>query len=98
MGNTAKQPRRNAPWIASLAVTSPLLLSACGGANSSGLSFIASPTLDDYSARVMDMAAGEMEQLGPPCARDFVYPGCSALVRLAIDYGDLRQRLRAAGE
>ena len=37
-----------------------------------------------------------MKALNGPCPRDTVNVGnCSALKRLVIDYGDLRQRIRA---
>ena len=57
---------------------------------------IVAPTLDKYSAAVGSLAADELGTLGPPCARDFVFEGCSAVHRMIIDYGDLRRKVRAA--
>ena len=44
-------------------------------------------------------AAAEMKSLNGPCPRDTVIvANCSAVKRMVIDYGDLRQRIRAARE
>ena len=41
----------------------------------------------------------EMKSLNGPCPQDTVnVSDCSALKRLVTDYGDLRQRIRAARE
>ena len=48
---------------------------------------------------VQDAAAEVVKSLGGPCPRDTVIvANCSAVKRLVIDYGDLRQRIRAARE
>jgi len=40
-----------------------------------------------------------MESLNGPCPRDTVnVADCSAVKRMVIDYGDLRQQIRAARE
>lgn len=40
-------------------------------------------------------AADELERMGPPCPRDVVMEGCSAVARLVIDYKDTREQIRA---
>ena len=45
------------------------------------------------------LAAAEMKAISGPCPRDTVIvANCSAVKRMVIDYGDLRQRIRAARE
>ena len=34
--------------------------------------------------------------MGAPCPRDFVVDNCSVAARMIIDYGDLREKIRAA--
>ena len=51
-----------------------------------------------FSKDVQAAAAVEMKALAGPCTRDTVVGDCSVLKRLVIDYGDLRQRIRAARE
>ena len=53
------------------------------------------PPLQPYSPDVQALAADELESLGLPCPPDIVIPGCSAVARLVIDYGTLRDRIRA---
>lgn len=57
---------------------------------------IVTPAIVDYSDAVQDLAADELSQLGPPCARDTVIADCSALARFVTDYGVLRDKIRAA--
>ena len=58
---------------------------------------LVTPPIEAYSKELQDAAAEEMKALNGPCSRDTVnVSGCSALKRLVIDYGDLRQRIRAA--
>ena len=58
---------------------------------------LVTPPIEAYSKELQDAAAAEMKALNGPCPRDTVnVSGCSALKRLVIDYGDLRQRIRAA--
>ena len=60
---------------------------------------IVTPPIEDYSKELQDAAAAEMKAIPGPCPRDTVnVSDCSALKRLVIDYGDLRQRIRAARE
>ena len=60
---------------------------------------ILTPPIEAYSKELQDAAAVEMKALNGPCPRDTVnVSDCSALKRLVIDYGDLRQRIRAARE
>jgi len=54
------------------------------------------PKLRDYGTAVQHAAADEVDTLAPPCPRDIVTPGCSALARMIIDYGVLRDQIRAA--
>ena len=57
---------------------------------------IVTPPIVDYSDVVQGLAADELEQLGPPCARDVVVSDCSALARMVTDYGVLRDKIRAS--
>ena len=41
-------------------------------------------------------ATRELEAMGAPCPRDFVIDNCSVAARMIIDYGDLREKIRAA--
>ena len=60
---------------------------------------IVTPPIEDYSKELQDAAAAEMKSLNGPCPRDTVIvANCSAVKRMVIDYGDLRQRIRAARE
>jgi hypothetical protein len=62
-----------------------------------GEAVIVTPPLIEYSGDVQDQAAKEFKTLGDPCPRDHVTAtGCSAVLRMVIDYGDLRRRIRAA--
>ena len=81
-------------WRMLILLTSALLLSACGAGGFS--SFVATPPVSQYSAEVQDLAADELEAMGPPCPRDAVYGGCSAVKRLVMDYGWMREQARAA--
>ena len=57
------------------------------------------PPIEDYSKELQAAAVVEMKAIPDPRPRDTVnVSGCSALKRLVIDYGDLRQRIRAARE
>ncbi len=56
------------------------------------------PPIVDYTSVIQSRAANELEKLGPPCARDTVAENCSAVVRLVMDYGTLRDKIRAAKE
>lgn len=77
-----------------LSLTSSLLLTACGIKNSKPV-IVKGPDIIPYSKGVQDQGAKEMEAAGPPCGRDVVFPGCSVLVRFAIDYGFTRCQTRA---
>lgn len=59
---------------------------------------IVTPPIEGYSKDVQAAAAAEMKALAGPFPRDTVVGDCSVLKRLVIDYGDLRQRIRAARE
>ena len=55
--------------------------------------------IEDYSKELQAAAAAEMKAIPGPCPRDTVkVMDYSALKRQIIDYGDLRQRIRAARE
>ena len=56
------------------------------------------PLIGDYS-KELQAAASEMKAIPGPCPRDTVIvANCSAVKRIVIDYGDLRQRIRATRE
>ena len=57
---------------------------------------IVTPPIEAYSNDVQAAAAAEMKALNAPCPRDTLVDDCSVLRRMVIDYGDLRQRIRAA--
>ena len=60
---------------------------------------IVTPPIEAYSKELQDAAAAEMKAIPGPCPRDTVnVTDCSAVKRMVIDYGDLRQRIRAARE
>jgi len=59
---------------------------------------IITPPIEAYSTDVQAAAAREMKALAGPCSRTTVVGDCSVLKRMVIDYGDLRQRIRAAKE
>lgn len=61
-----------------------------------GEAVIVTPPIVEYDAKVQDRAADEFEKLGPPCARDTIIADCSAAARLIMDYGTLREKIRAA--
>ena len=52
---------------------------------------IVTPPIEDYS-KELQAAAAEMKAIPDPCPRDTVMVAyCSAVKRMVIDYGDLRQ-------
>ena len=60
---------------------------------------IVTPPIEAYSKELQAAAAAEMKAISDPCPRDTVIvANCSAVKRMVIDYGDLRQRIRAARE
>ncbi len=79
-------------WLTWTVLTSALLLSGCARGGFEGL--VAPPVLE-YSDEVQDVAAEEMALLGPPCARDMPFGGCSAVKRFVLDYHWMREQLRA---
>ena len=82
------------PWI-----LPALALLATGCATEpSRTTVVKTPDLIPYHADVQARAADELGQLGPPCPRDTVIEGCSAVHRLVVDYGFVRDQIRAARE
>lgn len=61
-----------------------------------GEAVIVTPPIVDYTAEIQVRAADEFDKLGPPCARDTVTENCSAVARFVMDYGTLRDKIRAA--
>ena len=61
-----------------------------------GQAVIVTPPLVDYSGEIQSAAARELEAMGAPCPRDFIIDNCSVAARMIIDYGDLREKIRAA--
>ena len=57
---------------------------------------VVAPDIVDYTAAVQDRAADELERLGKPCPADTVISDCSAVARFVIDYGRMRDQVRAA--
>ena len=78
----------------SLLTASALFLSACGQATSNVV-----PELFEYSDAFQERAAEEMaEDDRRPCDRIQPQGDCSAMKRLVIDYGHLREEIRAVEE
>ena len=63
-----------------------------------GEAVIVTPPIVDYTSEIQTRAADEFDKLGPPCARDTVTENCSAVARFVMDYGTLRDKIRAAKE
>ena len=61
-----------------------------------GEAVIVTPPIVEYDPKVQSRAADEFEKLGPPCARDTIIANCSASARMIMDYGTLREQIRAA--
>ena len=60
---------------------------------------IVTSPIEAYSKELLAAAAAEMRAIPGPCPRDTVnVTDCSAVKRTVIDYGDLRQWIRAARE
>lgn len=57
---------------------------------------VVAPDVVHYTAAVQGRAADELEQLGKPCPADTVIADCSAVARFVIDYGRMRDQVRAA--
>jgi len=57
---------------------------------------IVTPPISEYNAEFMMRAALELEHLKPPCAVDEPSDACSTLGRMIVDYGDLREKIKAA--
>jgi hypothetical protein len=75
-----------------------ILLTACATTNSNPAPTNVQPDLDDYSDAFQAQLAVELEgEARVPCPRDFMVPDCSAWKRAVIDYGHLRNGIRAAG-
>lgn len=73
-------------------IASAAVLSSC--APGYGIQTITPPVIP-YTLEVQHQALKEIEFMGPPCPRDAVYGGCSAVHRLVKDYGLTRDRIRA---
>ena len=59
---------------------------------------IVTPPIEDYSKELQAVAAAEVKSLNGPCSWDTVIvANCSAVKRL-VNYGSLRQQIRAARE
>lgn len=77
------------------AVVSVMVLSSC--ASGYGVEIV-TPDIVEYSPEVQEEARRELENLGPPCPRDVVFGGCSALNRMIKDYGYMRDQTRALND
>ena len=72
-----------------------ILLTACAGANSEP-PVVVVPSIFHYSAEFQNKLAGELEADNRvPCPPDILVPQCSAWKRGIIDYGYLRDKIRA---
>jgi len=59
---------------------------------------VVAPDLVEYNPEVQDRAAAELDRLGKPCPANVVKLDCSAVSRFVIDYGHMREQIRAAKE
>ena len=82
-------------WMPFLLLASATWLSGCASAGSERLT---APPVLDYSSEVQTHAVAEMAILGPPCPRDAVFGGCSAVKRFVLDYAWMRDKVRAIQE
>lgn len=71
-----------------------LLLAALSTACTTAISNVTPPVVS-YSREVQAQAASELEAMGPPCPRDTLIEGCSAVHRMIIDFKDTRDQIRA---
>ena len=56
------------------------------------------PPMQEYSPEFLAKAAVETEFLKEPCSHDTVSDECSALGQMLVDYGVLRDKIRAAAD
>lgn len=77
-----------------------ILLGACaaGGSDRQVVTISISPTHYHYSQEFLDLAAEETGVLGEPCDRNAIDHECSALLRLILDYGRVREQIREIKE
>lgn len=78
--------------LLSLLILAPLL-SACATGNFNPQAV--TPDVVPYSREFQAKAADELERMPPPCAADVANEHCSAVHRLVIDYGTMRNQARA---
>lgn len=57
---------------------------------------IVAPDLVVYTAEVQSRAADELDKIGKPCPADAVIADCSVVARFVLDYGRMRDQVRAA--
>ena len=57
---------------------------------------VVAPDVVDYTAAVQARAADELDRLGKPGPADIVIANCSAVSRFVMDYGRMRDQVRAA--
>lgn len=86
------------PLVLGMSVTAValLLLSGCAKENSDTVvtTITVAPTHYEYSEEFLDLAAEEVGVLGNPCERQIIDAECSALLRLVLDYGRVREQIR----
>lgn len=87
---------RNA-WVLCLPVLPIALLTGCVGTGSDRAPVVVTPDAAQYSSEFQNRLADEIEaDPSIPCPRDILVPECSAWKRAVIDYGTLREQIRAA--
>ena len=84
---------RASVWKTFAILASATLLSGCGTKISS---VVATPDLYQYAPEIQQRAANELTDLGPPCPRTTFVAGCSAVKTMVMDYGKVRDQIRAA--
>ena len=72
------------------AILSATVLSSCAGYGVE----IVTPDIVEYEDVVLKEAKREYDSLGPPCPRDAVFGGCSAINRMIKDYQFMRDQTR----
>lgn len=79
------------------ALAATMLLTACAKESSDRV-IVVTPDVVDYAPDVQALAMEEYSRLGPPCLRNEVFEGCSALKTFVNDYKLMRDQARAAGK
>lgn len=90
--------RKNAQTML-IVLLSTILLTGCEMVASEPVAPVYTPRLDQYAIEFQQQLADEIAaSLLVTCPRDILVPDCAAWKRIVVDYGYLRDQIRAAGE